>query len=89
MEVVLTRLAASALDTAKRSERLRLLEEAVDLCKEDHGEALANEPGTQFHSFSIMYGWETTQVLSLSIILFFYSMNLQYQIVPPFMRHDA
>ncbi|KAI2506869.1 HEAT repeat [Fragilaria crotonensis] len=42
MEDVLTVLASSALDTSKRSERLRLLEQAVDLCKEDHCEALAN-----------------------------------------------
>ena len=53
MEVILTLLASSALDTAKRSERLRLLEQAVELCKEDHGEALANEPGTQYHTSSI------------------------------------
>ena len=48
MDVVLTLLASSALDTAKRSERLRLLEQALDLCKADHSDALAKGPGTQF-----------------------------------------
>lgn len=49
MEDALTLLASSALDTSKRSERLRLLEQAIDLCKDDHGEALAKATGTKFH----------------------------------------
>ena len=45
METILTTLASSALDALTKQKRLQIFNQAVELCREDHGISLAQESG--------------------------------------------
>ena len=45
LSVLVRQLASCALDSSTRSQRLVLLEQALEAVRDDHGMALANETG--------------------------------------------